>query len=124
MRRSVFVAVCVLLAVVCSLPQTAPAQRVELLPPPKGKQYELRLLRVGKAIQGIRFHIVTGETWTVEDDKYTKLAETDPIPAGDYDVTLVTDDNNWMAFRIDRLTGATWQLRGNKWVRVKESGDK
>lgn len=107
-----------------SVPQAAVAQKPEVAPAPKRKDYELRIIRVGNTFQSIRFKVSTGESWTMEGDKYTKIPETAPIPAGEYEITLITDDTNWMAFRIDRVTGATWQMRGNKWNKVKEPDDK
>jgi hypothetical protein len=95
----------------------------EPMPQPKGK-FELRMIRVGKTFQAIRFNVTTGETWRMVGDKYEKVPETDAIPAGDYDVTLVTDDTEWMAFRIDRVSGTTWQMRGEKWHKVKEPDPK
>jgi hypothetical protein len=130
MRRSVFIGLCVVLGFSCAveaglLPRPAFGQtKTEPMPAAKGKQFELRLIRVGKTFQSIRFNVSTGETWTIVEDKYEKVPETGPLPAGDYDVTLVTDDSDWMAFRIDRVSGTTWQLRGNKWVKVKEPEEK
>ena len=90
----------------------------------KGREYELRLIRVGNTFQAVRFKVRTGEAWTMSGDRYKPIPETGPVPAGDYDITLVTDDVNWMAFRIDRVSGATGQMRGNKWVPVKEPTEK
>ena len=101
-----------------------PAQKPAGAPAAKGKEYELRLVRVGNTFQSVRFKVRSGEAWTMNGDRYTKIPETGPVPAGDYDVTLVTDDTNWMAFRIDRVSGTTWQLRNNKWVPVKEPDEK
>src|SRR5262245_22075439 len=84
------------------------AQKPEPPPAHKGKGFELRVIRLGNTFQALRLNVRTGESWTIAGDQYEKVPETGPVPAGDYDVTLVTDDTNWMAFRIDRLTGATW----------------
>jgi hypothetical protein len=103
------------------MPCSAVAQKAD--PPAakaKEKEYELRIIRVGNTFQGIRFKVGTGETWLMNGDKYDKLPESGALPAGDYDVMLVTDDTNFIAFRIDRQSGATWQLRERKWVKMKE----
>lgn len=128
MRRGILLGVPVLVGVVCAwgLAPTplAVAQKADPMPAQKRKEHELRIIRVGNTFQGVRFKTATGEAWMMVGDKFEKLAESGPVPAGDYDITLVTDDTNWMAFRIDHATGATWQLRNNKWVKVKEPDDK
>jgi hypothetical protein len=102
----------------------ARADKADAPPATKTRDYELRIIRVGNTFQGVRFKVSTGESWSMEGDKWTAIPETGQVAAGDFDVTLVTDDTNWMAFRIDRLSGAAWQLRGNKWRKVKEPDDK
>ncbi|MCI0461030.1 MAG: hypothetical protein L0Z62_29125 [Gemmataceae bacterium] len=96
------------------------AQKQEGPAAAKPREYELKIVRVGNTFQGLRYKVRTGESWMLSGDRYEKVPETTPVPAGDYEVTLITDDTNWMAFRIDRVSGATWQLRGNRWVRFKE----
>lgn len=86
-------------------------------------RHELRVIRVGKTFQGLRFKVSTGESWQLVVDKYEKIAETGPIPPGDYDITLVTDDSDWTAFRMERNSGFTWQLKNRKWVKFKEPGE-
>jgi hypothetical protein len=125
MRRTFPTRVLVLLGVAwaCAgalLPRQAAAQKPEVPAGPKRADHELRIIRVGNTFQGVRFQVRTGEAWAMEGQKYKKLDETGPVPDGNYDVTLIADDKNWMAFRIDRLTGATWQLRNNKWAKLKE----
>jgi hypothetical protein len=129
MRRSTVLGLSVLLGIACTvgvgvLPRAALAQKAEPMPPAKGKQFELRLIRVGNTFQSIRFNVITGESWRMAGDKYEKVPESGEVPAGDYDIQLVTDDTDWMAFRIDRVSGTTWQMRGNKWIKVKEPGEK
>jgi hypothetical protein len=103
------------------LPQAARADnKADPAPPAKKGDYELRIIRVGNTSQGLRFNVSTGESCFLDRDKFVAIPETGPVAAGDFDVTLVTDDNNWMAFRIDRVSGATWELKNNKWVKVKE----
>src|SRR5262245_61548436 len=128
MHRIFRIGIVLILGAVCASvmapgPQCALAQKAEPGGEQKRKDYELRTIRVGKTFQGVRFKISTGESWIIDGDEYTKIPEA-AIPAGEYDVTLITDDSNWMAFRIDRLTGTTWLLRNNKWVKVKEPAEK
>jgi hypothetical protein len=124
MLRASFLTMFVLFGAAClggaSLLPLAAAQKPDPPPALKGKAYELRLIRLGNTFQALRFHARTGESWSMVGERYEKIPETGPVPAGDYDVTLVSDDMNWMAFRIDRVSGATWQLRGNRWNRVNE----
>jgi hypothetical protein len=113
----------VVLFLLAGMASAAPPEKADPAPA-KGKRHELRLIRVGNTFQSIRFNVSTGEAWTIAGDKFEKVPETTPVPAGDYDVTLVTDDTNWMAFRIERVSGSTWQMRGNKWLKIKEPEQK
>jgi hypothetical protein len=101
-----------------------PATALKADPPPakvKEKEYDLRVIRLGKGLAAIRYKVATGETWGLSGEKYDKLPESGVVPAGDYEVTLLTtDDTNFLAWRIDRQSGATWQLTDGKWVKVKE----
>jgi len=130
MHHTFLIGLLVLLGIACACaigPVQQPAfaqKKTDPQPDGKRKDYELRIIRVGNTFQGVRFKVSSGESWVMEGDKYEKIPEAAPVPAGEYDITLVTDDTNWMAFRIDRLSGATWQLRNNKWMKVKEPEDK
>jgi len=122
-RQTFLIPGLVLLGVVCicgvlSMPPAALGQKPA--PQPPKNDYELRIIRVGKTFQGVRFKVSTGQSWTLAGDKFEKVAESGPVPPGDYDIQLITDDMNWMGFRIDRRTGATWALRDQRWVKFKE----
>ncbi len=78
------------------------------------KDYELRLFRAGRAFEGIRFRVSTGETWVMAGDRYEKVAEADAVPAGDYDVSLLADEDHSVVFRLDRFSGTTWLLKDRK----------
>lgn len=84
------------------------------------EDYELRILRVGDTFQGIRFRRTTGEAWQISVDRWEKIPEAAPVPAGNYDVLMIGTDMDFTAFRWDRATGATWHLKGRRWVKVKE----
>jgi hypothetical protein len=100
---------------------SALAQKGELSPQDKSlKQYELRLIRVGDTVQGIRFKPTTGKAWYIAVDKWVLIPETGEVPAGDFDVLMAPLERDFTAFRFDRLTGLTWQLKDRKWVKVKE----
>ena len=87
----------------------------------KGKNYEFRKARVGANLHLIRLETKTGETWLLKGSgAFAPMVETGPVPAGDYDVTTVATEKSWMAFRIDRASGASWMLRADVWVKVKE----
>jgi hypothetical protein len=87
----------------------------------KGKNYDFRQARVGDVLHLLRFETRTGAAWVLRGTgAYVPLTETGPVPAGDYDVTTVATEKNWMAFRLDRLSGAAWLLRNNAWIKVKE----
>jgi hypothetical protein len=125
MRRTILIVFSALVGIACA--GGAPLHRAAAADPaPAAKKgdYEFRLIRVGNTFQGVRFKVATGESWYIDRDKYVAIAEAGPVATGDFDITLVTDDTNWMAFRIDRLSGATWQMRGNKWIKVKEPDEK
>jgi hypothetical protein len=92
-------------------------------PPPAGvlgKGYELRHIRVGDQAHIVRFHAGTGAAAHIQRDTLRPLAEAGPVPPGDFDVTMIATDQNWMAFRLDRTTGATWLLKANTWIQVRE----
>jgi hypothetical protein len=85
-------------------------------PAPKpGPGYALRHVRVGKQLHIIRFHKTTGQAWHINGAAYDSLGETGPVPAGDFDLTMIAGEEKWMAFRLDRKTGKTWLLRANQW---------
>jgi hypothetical protein len=125
MRRVASATMIGLLALLCltSLPQFqtwALAKKADPPPAEKKKEYEFRLIRVTDRFEAVRFKVATGESWYIDGDKFVKIPETGEVPAGDYDIQLVTDDKDWMGFRIDRISGTTWKLTGNKWVKLKE----
>ena len=75
--------------------------------------------------QVVRFNSKTGEAWfnwTTVAPEWTKIAETGPVPPGDYEVLLLpgaTSDSNW-GLRYDRITGRTWNFGPNGWAEFKE----
>jgi hypothetical protein len=92
-------------------------------PPAVGKDdYRLHLVRLGNnRLAVLRYRVTTGETWALGDgNAYVKLAESGAVPPGNYDIVTAGAEAEYAAFRIDRRSGATWQLRNNKWVPVKE----
>ena len=70
--------------------------------PAEQDRYELRIIRVGTTFQGLRFKTATGDSWQLVVAHYENIPETGPLAPGDSETTLVTDDNDWTAFRIDR----------------------
>jgi hypothetical protein len=88
--------------------------------PKRGPGYAVRHVRVGNQLHIVRFHTTTGEAWHVNGDGYEPLGEFGPVPAGEFDVTLVAGGKNWMGFRLDRKAGTTWLLRADTWHRVAE----
>ena len=68
----------------------------------------------------MRFHIGTGAAAHIQRDTFRPLGETGPVPPGDFDITMVATDQNWMAFRLDRAAGTTWLLTANTWKLVRE----
>jgi len=56
----------------------------------------------------------TGETWHVNGNAFEMLGETGPVPGGEFDLTLIAGKKDWMGFRLDRKTGKTWLLAGEK----------
>jgi hypothetical protein len=86
--------------------------------PKRGPGYALRYVRLGNQLHTVRFHTITGETWHIKGDTFEPLGEFGPVPAGDYDVTLIAGSKNWMGFRLDRKTGTTWLLKADSWHMV------
>jgi hypothetical protein len=85
-----------------------------------GQGFELRHFRVGEQLHVIRFHRGTGAAAHIERDAYEALAETGPVPAGDYDITIITTETQWMAFRLEADSGSFWLLRKNQWDKASE----
>lgn len=88
----------------------------------KGKTYQFRQARVGAMLHLLRFEAKSGSAWVLRGNgAFVPLTEGgDAPPAGDYDVTMIATEKNWMAFRIDRVSGMSWLLRANIWVKIKE----
>lgn len=76
--------------------------------------------------QVVKFNTKTGEAWsnwTTSAPEWSKIAETGPIPQGDYEVLLLTGknaDSNW-GLRFDKITGRTWNFGPNGWQEFKEA---
>jgi hypothetical protein len=87
---------------------------------PARPAYEMRMLQMGDTYQGIRFKPATGEAWQIVRDRWEKLPETGPVPAGDYDLMLIPAKDTLVAIRFDRATGATWMLQSRKWSAFQE----
>ena len=121
-RVSLLGAVCLACGWIAIQPQvSALAQKGESSPQNKSqKQYELRVIQVVDTVQGIRFKPTTGKAWYIAVDKWVLIPETGEVPAGDFDVIMAPLERDFTAFRFDRLTGVTWQLKDRKWVKVKE----
>jgi hypothetical protein len=69
----------------------------------------------------MRFNTKTGETWyTAEELRWQKAGEAEPIPDGEYDISVVPAIKGFAASRIDRIKGTTWTLRNRAWVQVQE----
>jgi hypothetical protein len=106
--------------VLIQTPQRAAAQKKEDQPRQAGKNFEIRIIRMGESYQAIRFKPATGESWLANGDKWEKIPEAAAVPAGDYEVLLVATDQDFAALRYDRNTGTTWRLKGRKWVKMEE----
>jgi hypothetical protein len=87
---------------------------------PAGPGYALRHVRLGDQLHVLRFHTTTGATWHIGADTFEPMAEAGKVPAGDFDLTLITGTKNWMGFRLDRKSGTTWILQANIWQKVAE----
>jgi hypothetical protein len=59
-------------------------------------------------------------TWHIKGDTFEPLGEIGKVPAGDFDLTMIAGQKNWMAFRLDRKSGTTWLLQANIWQEVTE----
>jgi len=97
------------------------ALRTAQPPPAAGlRPFEIRLVRIGEIYHVIKFNTATGESWQIIDGRWEKLGEAGPAPEdGEYDIFLVAE-SELMALRFDYRSGAGWQLRNRKWVRIEE----
>jgi hypothetical protein len=51
---------------------------------------------------------------------WVKILDSDELPAGDYEVSLVAGATGFRVFRIERGSGKTWFKLDGKWVLMKE----
>jgi hypothetical protein len=89
-------------------------------PKPPGPGFALRHVILGNQLHAVRFHTKTGAAWHLGGDTFEALGELGKVPAGDFDLTLITGTKDWMGFRIDRKAGTTWILQANIWHEVTE----
>lgn len=87
---------------------------------PATADHAIRYVRVGNQLHFLRFNAKTGATATIQVDTYQVLAETGPVPLGDFEVTMIGTNEKWIAFRVNRASGSTWLLKDRKWFRANE----
>ena len=87
---------------------------------PAGPGFALRHIVVGDQLHVVRFHTKTGATWHLGGDTFESLAEVGKVPAGEFDLTLIASNKDWMGFRLDKKAGTTWLLQANIWQQVTE----
>jgi hypothetical protein len=87
---------------------------------PAGPGFAMKHTIVGDQLHVVRFHTRTGATWHLAGDAFKPLAEFGKVPAGEFDLTLVASEKDWMGFRIDKKSGTTWILQANIWTEVVE----
>ncbi len=89
---------------------------------PAGPQFRLKTAAVGTGWEAIRYNVTTGETARSLALKFQKLAETGPIPSGDYELQIIPlgpdGFSGFGAVRFDRVSGRTWALVDNKWQEI------
>ncbi len=121
MPAKAFLAGCFLvcgLALNWSAPRAAAQKedpKAEKVPP-----YTFTFTVMGEAIHTLRLKISTGESWLTSGSKWMKIAEAAAIPAGDYEVAMITTDKDFTAIRFDRKSGTMWQLKDRKWTKIEE----
>ena len=73
----------------------------------------------------IRFKKDSGETWTLDKTSWKQVEEKQPLPAGDYELTLLrVADNNVLVLRIEKATGKSWFVDKSLWIPIEESQEK
>ncbi len=65
------------------------------------------------------FRADTGEGWLLKDNLWKKFVEPDELPRGHYEF-IVAGLRSYRVFRVNRVTGATWNLHVEQWVHVEE----
>jgi hypothetical protein len=80
-----------------------------LAPAKPGPGYEVRHVRQGDQLHIVRFHTTTGMAWHLKGStmEFEPLTESGPVPAGEYEVSVIAGEESWMAFRLDRKSGKT-----------------
>lgn len=81
--------------------------------------YEFRLIRLGEGWQAIRFDPSRGDAWQVDDDRWVRITDAVPPPAGRYDVLMTeTGRADWAAIRVDRSSGRGWFASEGRWNEI------
>src|SRR5262249_39083261 len=96
-----FLRLAAMVCLACWLAAGTPAfaQKAEPAPAKAAKVYELRMIRVGDMYEAIRFKVATGESWLAEGGKWEKIPETGDVAAGDFEVTMVATEKDFVAMR-------------------------
>ncbi len=71
----------------------------------------------------VRYDQVSGESWLAQTGQWIPLEETEFLPAGDYEISVLRADQDkkgYVALRMDRLSGDSWWLNGKRWQRFAE----
>src|SRR5262245_8943970 len=91
-----------LLGVLCLLANGAPPRQASAQKPrgaAERGEFEFRALLVGKTYHVVRFKPRSGEVWGLNRDRWQKTKEGGALPAGDYDVVLLANEQALVAVR-------------------------
>lgn len=70
----------------------------------------------------IRYNRTTGESWLADNGRWNLLSDLDSLPTAQYEVQLLRAENDvkgYVAARIDLLSGDTWWLKQDTWVKFQ-----
>ena len=81
-------------------------------------KYDLHSIYIGDSWEAWRIDRNSGEAWHEADNKLVKVKDPNPVPSGDYNVSLIANGKFYLAHRIDQKTGRMWRIDTDHWVEL------
>jgi len=84
-------------------------------------RFELAMVATsGFAWNAIRYDILSGKSWVLEEGNWRAIAESGEVPTARYEVRMVALSDDWGAMRIDLRSGRAWHATPAGWSEVQE----
>ena len=90
--------------------------------PQKLPAYDIVMVeRGGGDWRAIRYKPETGQSWYIRHGLFIELLEQKIIPKSEYKIVMSKHKGGWGAVRLDVISGDTWKLKNETWMKVKEA---